>query len=387
MTDLEQIDEWIAILSERSLTEKELSEFRELLRNSPAAMDRYLDHCDVETWLTAAGDSISGGRISTESIGSESPKTLHSKPKRKGILFGVAAAILGLAVIGKLVVSPEPADEKVEVVVSPKPSKEKVELAVVEPRKRDPWKVINATGSVQHPGLTDNPVPVASGRRIKFNRDIRPILSETCFHCHGPDEHGRRADLRLDSFAGATADLDGTVAIVPGDLKKSEAWWRIISEDDDELMPPPESHLVLTPDQKNLLKRWIEEGAEYEGHWAYDTPVRPVVPEFETGQNEIDAFVLARLKEEGVKPSREADPRTLIRRLTFDLTGLPPTAGDVRAFVDDYAKHGEEAWQDAIAGLLASNVWRCRGWINRATLTLTDFLSMAVVTYGCGATG
>jgi hypothetical protein len=103
---------------------------------------------------------------------------------------------------------------------------------------------------------------------LKFNRDIRPILSETCFHCHGPDEHGRKADLRLDSLEGATADLGGTVAIVPGDLEASEAWWRITSEDEDELMPPPESHLVLTKDQKNLLKRWIEEGAEYEGHWA-----------------------------------------------------------------------------------------------------------------------
>jgi hypothetical protein len=226
--------------------------------------------------------------------------------------------------------------------------------SAAEPRKSDPSKVINATGSVQHPGLTDTPVPVASRRPIKFNRDIRPILSETCFHCHGPDEHGRKADLRLDSLEGATADLGGAVAIAPGDLQKSEAWRRIISEDDDELMPPPESHLVLTKDQKNLLKRWIEEGAEYEGHWAYDTPVRPVVPEFETGQNEIDAFILARLKEEGMKPSREADPRTLIRRLTFDLTGLPPTAEDARAFVADYAKRGEAAWQDAIGRLLAS---------------------------------
>ena len=191
---------------------------------------------------------------------------------------------------------------------------------------------------------------------LRFNRDIRPILSETCFHCHGPDEHGRKADLRLDSLEGATTDLGGTFAIVPGDVEKSEAWWRMIADDPEERMPPPESHLVLTEEQKQLIKRWIEEGAEYEGHWAYVPPVKADLPDAkrEWGRNEIDSFVLARLKEDGLSPSEEAVPTALIRRLTFDLTGLPPTSEEVDAFRIDYEERGEKAWQAAIIRLLDS---------------------------------
>jgi len=191
---------------------------------------------------------------------------------------------------------------------------------------------------------------------VKFNRDIRPILSETCFHCHGPDEHSRKADLRLDTPTGAIADLGGYQAIVPGDLKNSEGWQRIITDDPDDLMPPPESHMVLTDEQKALIKRWIEQGAEYEGHWAFQTPVKPGVPDADAdhAKNAIDHFILARLAEENLQPSAEADPRTLIRRLSFDLTGLPPDIEDVRTFVADYEKRGEPAWQDAITRLFAS---------------------------------
>ena len=194
-------------------------------------------------------------------------------------------------------------------------------------------------------------------RPVKFNRDIRPILSETCFHCHGPDEHAREADLRLDTPDGAVADLGGYQAIVPGDLKNSEGWQRIITDEADDLMPPPDSHMVLTDQQKSLIKRWIEQGAKYEGHWAFQTPLKPNVPEADSdgwAKNDIDHFIFARLAEENISPSAEADPRTLIRRLSFDLTGLPPTADDVRAFIADYEKRGEPAWQDAISRLLAS---------------------------------
>ncbi len=194
-------------------------------------------------------------------------------------------------------------------------------------------------------------------RPVRFNRDVRPILSETCFHCHGPDEHSRKADLRLDTPDGAIADLGGYQAIVPSDLKNSEGWQRIITDDPDDLMPPPDSHMVLTDEQKTLIKRWIEQGAEYEGHWAFQTPVKPKVPQADVdgrAKNDIDHFILTRLAEENVQPSNEADPRTLIRRLSFDLTGLPPSVDDVRAFVADYEKRGEPAWQDAITRLLAS---------------------------------
>ena len=363
MTDQQQLDEWLVILSERPLTATEREEFQALLRRSPEAMDRYLDHCEMETWLAAAGDGISVNREMPEAFSAVRSELEGTHPAAKRWVLAAVAVLVLLIVAGRFVVSDrDPGAEEMAVV--PREGGEMAEVVPVEtvdlaaneaPRERDPWKVINATGSVQHPGLKDKPMPVvAPNRPIKFNRDIRPILSETCFHCHGPDEHGRRADLRLDSLEGATEDLGGTVAIVPGDLTKSEAWWRIISEDEDELMPPPESHLVLTEEQKQLIKRWIEEGAEYEGHWAYESPVRPEVPAADWGRNEIDAFTFARMKEEGMEPSPEANPRTLIRRLTFDLTGLPPTHDEVEGFVAGYAKDSEAAWTATIDRLLAS---------------------------------
>ena len=197
---------------------------------------------------------------------------------------------------------------------------------------------------------------------ISFNRDVRPILAETCFHCHGPDEEGREADLRLDIESSASEDRGGYQAISPGDLKASEAWSRIMSDDVDTLMPPPESHLSLNKKQKAVLKQWIVEGAQYEGHWAFAPPHAPDVPRVEGKssryaswvRNEIDSFVLAELVKAGVSPSAEADPRTLIRRLTFDLTGLPPTFEETRRFVRDYQTHGERAYQEAIHRLIHS---------------------------------
>lgn len=213
-----------------------------------------------------------------------------------------------------------------------------------------------------HPGeaTAGESAAADSARPVRFNRDIRPILSQTCFQCHGPDENTRQADLRLDTAGGAMADLGGSAPIVPGDLAKSEAWTRIVSNDPDTVMPPPESHLTLTAAQRATIRDWIEQGATYEGHWAFQTPVRPIVPELADDDskawvaNEIDAFVMDGLRGEKMRPSPPADPRTLIRRLTLDLTGLPPTLSQVHSFVDDFEHRGEAAWQDAITRLLDS---------------------------------
>ncbi len=373
--------ELLTLLSVRPLDEREARELREILRDSPEALDLYLDHCEMETWLAAAGEGVTDPQLEPVALSAATVVERRS-PAR---VPWIAAAVVILAVIG-LSFYPEKVEPEV-VVEEPiqAPATEDMILASNDPEPvRDPWKVINSTGSVKHPSLSETAVPKSNTgkvRPIKFNRDVRPILSETCFHCHGPDEHGRRADLRLDSLAGATADLGGTQAIVPGDLKKSEAWWRIISDDEDELMPPPESHLVLTEEQKRTLRRWIEEGAEYEGHWAYQAPQKPVVPKTgsDWGRNEIDKFILARLEEEGMKPSGEADPRTLIRRLTFDLTGLPPTTEEVRTFAADYEKRGEDAWQAAIDRLLASPHFGERmavSWMDQARYADTNGYSI-----------
>ena len=171
-------------------------------------------------------------------------------------------------------------------------------------------------------------------RPLDFNRDIRPILAENCFYCHGQDGQKREADLRLDDRAAAIA----AGAIVPGDAGASTMLERIHSTDPDVLMPPPTSNRRLSDHQKQLLDRWIKAGAEYQPHWAFTPPVRPAPPAVQRAdwvRNEIDRFVLAKLEAAGLAPAPEADRATLIRRLHADLTGLPPTPAEVDAFVAD----------------------------------------------------
>ena len=174
---------------------------------------------------------------------------------------------------------------------------------------------------------------------LEYNRDIRPLLSEHCFSCHGFDEKARKANLRLDVADEAYAERDGVIALKPGDITHSEAWKRIISEDAEELMPPPKSHLKLTTGDKQKLKRWIEEGAKYDGHWSFLPPKRALVE----SAGAIDTLVRRRLAEEGLSPSPAADRATLIRRVSLDLTGLPPNASEVSTFVHDPSPQAYEA--------------------------------------------
>ncbi|MSU79278.1 MAG: DUF1553 domain-containing protein [Gemmataceae bacterium] len=180
---------------------------------------------------------------------------------------------------------------------------------------------------------------VAAGPAIDFNRDIRPILSDNCFTCHGPDESQRKAKLRLDTRDGALTKLrSGGHAIVPGKSSDSELLRRLISTDNAERMPPPKTNKKLTPAQVDLVKRWIEQDANYAKHWAFVAPVRASLPEVKDStwaRNGIDRFILARLEKEGLKPSPEADRTTLIRRLALDLTGLPPTVTEIDTFLND----------------------------------------------------
>ena len=186
------------------------------------------------------------------------------------------------------------------------------------------------------------PLAAAEGK-LSFNRDIRPILSENCFACHGFDAKKREADLRLDTAEGAAMDLGGYQAIVSGSLEKSEAWERILSTDPDEIMPPPKSHKTLTDAQKKTLKRWIEEGAVYERHWSLERPVKPAVP---AEGRPIDHFLAAPLAAKQLALQPEADRATLIRRVAFTLTGLPPTLAEVDAFEKDGSPGAYEAMVD-----------------------------------------
>ncbi|MEM1294761.1 MAG: DUF1549 domain-containing protein, partial [Verrucomicrobiota bacterium] len=183
---------------------------------------------------------------------------------------------------------------------------------------------------------------------IDFNRDIRPLLSDKCFHCHGPDEEHRKADLRLDLREEAFGDNNGLVAFVPKDLDASEAWLRIISDDPVDVMPPPKSPKTLQPAEKELFRRWIEQGAEWNDHWAFVAPRKVNHPE---SSNLIDHFIGERLRKAGLHPSPSADRRTLLRRLSFDLTGLPPTPDEVSSFLKDQSPN---AYEKQVDRLLAS---------------------------------
>lgn len=226
---------------------------------------------------------------------------------------------------------------------------------------------------------------------VSFNYDIRPILSDKCFQCHGPDANARQNDLRFDIRESATADLGGYAAIIPGQPQASALIQRITATDSGERMPPAEIHKELTPREIDLLRRWIEEGAIYEGHWAFQRIEKPSVPSDPSGwaHNEIDAFINDRLKRNGLKPSPPADKYRLLRRLCLDLTGLPPTPELIQQHVQDdqpldvarivqelmnspaYGEHMAWSWLDAgrygdsdgYESDPLRNMWPWRDWV------------------------
>src|SRR5579862_2770222 len=189
----------------------------------------------------------------------------------------------------------------------------------------------------------------AAAEPVKFNRDIRPIMSDTCFRCHGPDKRARMASMRLDHRDEAVKQTaTGAIPIVPGDPDKSAIVQRIFATDPARRMPPQYAEKVLTDAQKDTIRRWVAEGAVYEGHWAYQPIKRPAVPTVAGVTNPIDAYIQYRLAKEGLTPSPEADRRTLIRRVTFDLTGLPPTYEEVRNFENDKSPDAYEKVVDRL---------------------------------------
>ena len=211
----------------------------------------------------------------------------------------------------------------------------------------------------------------ALGQEDSFSRDVFPILADRCFVCHGPDVEDRKGKLRLDRAdgpEGAYRVRKGVAALKPGSLAESEVWARITSTDADERMPPEDSHKKpLTEKEQAVLKRWIEAGAKYEIFWAFAPPKKAALPKVKDaawGQRPIDRFVLARLEADGLTPAKEADKRTLIRRLSFDLTGLPPTRAEVAAFLADTRPQAYEALVDRLLAKPAYGEHAARYWMD-----------------------
>jgi len=206
--------------------------------------------------------------------------------------------------------------------------------------------------------------------RVDFNSQVRPLLSDRCFKCHGPDEQARKKKLRLDLREGLFKELeDGWAVVKPNHPEKSEMVRRIFATDEDDLMPPPKSKLKLSDAEKELLKRWITEGAEFKSHWSF-IPVQPITPptprDAAAVKNPIDAFVLARLDSEGLKPSPEATRETLLRRIALDLTGLPPTLAELDAFLADTAPDAYERAVERYLGSPAYGERMAMDWLDLA---------------------
>ena len=211
--------------------------------------------------------------------------------------------------------------------------------------------------------------PSTPRRLVDFQREIRPILSDNCFFCHGPDKASRMADFRLDTKEGAFTARKSGSPIVPGNPSASLIYRRIVAESKAQLMPPVHSKRTLTAEQKDVIKRWIEQGATWKEHWAFAPPVRPVLPAVTNvrwARNPIDRFILARLEAAGLQPAGEADRRTLARRAALDVTGLPPAPDMVEAFVNDKTPRAYDRYLDR---LFESRQWgehRARYWLDAA---------------------
>jgi mono/diheme cytochrome c family protein len=218
-------------------------------------------------------------------------------------------------------------------------------MAALHPRLRRPDLIRRIQALV----ATALVFPISAGAAgpgpVDFARQVRPILAESCFECHGPDSKGRKGDLRLDTRADVFADRGGYRLVVSGHPEESELIARITSDDPDEVMPPVKSHRKLTKDQVELLRRWVAEGAAWSEHWSFTPPRRPRIPGVTTAgwcRNPVDRFILARLDREGLEPSSEADRATLLRRLSLDLLGLPPSPAEVDRFLSDDRPDADE---------------------------------------------
>jgi mono/diheme cytochrome c family protein len=233
---------------------------------------------------------------------------------------------------------------------------------------------------------------IARGAAVDFNREVRPIFSEHCYACHGPDEGKRKAGLRLDREEDAFKELkSGEHALVPGDLEKSALVKRITTSDQDDIMPPIKHGKPLSKPQIDTLVQWVKQGAKWQKHWAFLPPVRPELPKVKEegwARNGIDYFVQDKLEKSGLKANPDAEKTVLIRRASFDLTGLPPTIEEVDAFLADGSDGAYEKVVDRLmSSPITANAWPRNGSTLRATRTRAGITSTACASCGSGAIG
>jgi len=366
----ERLIQLLALIEAGKATDAEFDEFEELLAEDYEARECFLDHAQMEGLLHCAGSESTEVKVVDFDAPAVEVRRRGSRP------MWAAAAVAGIAVASAAVFWPRSADDSA-VMVAQNAAPTTTESPTLSAEERYDRSRMKSTGGASraHPETAGSGQLVSHQNSIEFNRDIRPILSDKCFSCHGPDAAERKADLRLDLEGGAMADLGGYAAVVKGDPHASELISRVFEDDSDSIMPPPESSRTLTEEQKELLRRWVEEGAEWQRHWAFEPPVERALPEASTSDwpaNSIDHFVLQKLDEKGLAPSPDADPATLIRRVSLDLTGLPPTVEEVDTFVADPS---DAAYEKLVDRLLNSDAYAERmawQWMDAARYADTD---------------
>ena len=375
------------------LRDEELTRLSELISESDEAHEAYVHFCELHSMLAAEpgtqetlsqdqqpGNVVPLPGTKRVAIG---PERHGSSPSRSKAAWLAVAAVIAAGIFVMIINEGNEESPSPELTQSPEIETAKLvefqesapaaQIIDEEPAVQYERAVIASlgTGSQDRPPTTFMSEPSFTDIEISFNRDIRPILSDNCFNCHGPDEHSRKADLRLDTREGATGGE--YPAIVAGDSDASELIARLLTEEADDIMPPPESHKKLTPDQVTLLTRWVNEGAEWEGHWSF----MPNTTTAESLENDtIDTFVDRELERLKLSRNEEANQRTLVRRVTLDLTGLPPTPDEVSAFLKNTSP---TAYKDLVDELLSRSTFgehRARYWLDAARYADTHGLHL-----------
>jgi hypothetical protein len=371
MNDAEEL---IGRMLAGELSDDETQALHDLLARDPAARQRYVEQCQLHAQLLSNPEI--NALLQAEELIDAPAASPDPGVQKSGVAGWRWRTILGSAAVSAVVVFGAlqwsvSRTEKAVVVsgppagISPETAYQQAEFSESGSLKRPPTHF-----AVVNPGTKP-------GAEVSFNRDVRPIFSENCYQCHGPDANSRKAELRLDVEASAFAPHGKFAApIVPGNPEQSPLYQRITSTLKSEIMPPLDSHKSLTAVEKGIIRDWIAQGAKWEGHWAFVKPRKMEPVPSEWGRGPIDAFVAAKHRELGLTPNVTADRATLARRLALDLTGLPPKPENVAAFVADERPDAYEQYVDSLLASPAYGEHQARFWLDAARYADTHGLHL-----------
>ncbi|GAB5559699.1 MAG: hypothetical protein SynsKO_13460 [Synoicihabitans sp.] len=365
---MNELETLISRLLDGSISDEERRELEQRLRDDPAAQRVYVEQCQLHAQLELNPDLKP--QLEVIANGDTPGANSHASRSRNVAWLWGGVAVAASVVTGLAVwqIAPDdlaPVETDTVAAITPEVAYQEAEFSERGSLSRPPtnFAVVTPTGGIPE--------------QISFNRDVRPIFSENCYHCHGPDANTRKAELRLDIEANAFRPHgEFEAAIIRGDPENSPVFKRITSTKKSEIMPPVDSHKTLTNDEKEIIRKWIAQGAEWEGHWAFVAPEQEAPPSSNWSDNAIDAFIVAEHDALGLAPNPEADRATLARRLSLDLIGLPPTPEQVAAFVADESPDAYERYVDKLLADPAYGEHQARFWLDAARYSDTHGLHL-----------